>query len=67
MPNSRHLREPLVFSDIAMFSQAFKHPRLYLPFLGIVPAIAAPIIAGALIFLVIKYEPAITPFFMEWA
>ncbi len=53
------LREPLVFSDIAMFSQAFKHPRLYLPFLGIVPAITAPIIASALIFLVIKYEPAI--------
>lgn len=52
------LREPLVFSDIAMFSQAFKHPRLYLPFLGIVPAISAPIIAGLAIFAIFKYEPA---------
>ncbi len=53
------LREPLVFSDIAMFSQAFKHPRLYLPFLGLIPAIGAPIVAAIFIFLVIKYEPAV--------
>ncbi len=51
------LREPLVFSDIVMFSQAFKHPRLYLPFLGIVPAISAPVIAGLAIFAIFKYEP----------
>ncbi len=57
--NAKHktLREPLVVSDIAMFSQAFKHPRLYLPFLGIVPAIGAPLMAGVFIFFVIKYEP----------
>ncbi|MDR5883648.1 LTA synthase family protein [Caballeronia sp. LZ032] len=28
------LREPLVFSDVSLFSQVFSHPRLYLPFLG---------------------------------
>jgi len=28
------LREPLVFSDLSLFSQALSHPRLYLPFLG---------------------------------
>ncbi|OLL28743.1 capsular biosynthesis protein [Burkholderia sp. SRS-W-2-2016] len=28
------LREPLVFSDLSLFSQVFSHPRLYLPFLG---------------------------------
>ncbi len=52
------LREPLVFSDIAMFSQAFKHPRLYFPFLGLVPVIAAPIIIIALIIMVLSLEPA---------
>ncbi|MBN3852520.1 LTA synthase family protein [Paraburkholderia sp. Ac-20340] len=29
------LREPLVFSDLSLFSQVFTHPRLYLPFLGL--------------------------------
>jgi hypothetical protein len=29
------LREPLVFSDLSLFSQVFSHPRLYLPFLGL--------------------------------
>jgi hypothetical protein len=29
------LREPLVFSDLILFSQVFSHPRLYLPFLGV--------------------------------
>jgi hypothetical protein len=32
---NRALREPLVFSDFGIFSQAIKHPRLYLPFLGV--------------------------------
>jgi len=31
----RALREPFVFSDFGIFSQAIRHPRLYLPFLGI--------------------------------
>jgi hypothetical protein len=28
------LREPLVFTDLSLFSQVFSHPRLYLPFLS---------------------------------
>lgn len=28
------LREPFVFSDLSLFAQLFKHPRLYLPFLS---------------------------------
>ena len=28
------LREPIVFSDLSLFSQVFSHPRLYLPLLG---------------------------------
>lgn len=32
------LREPFVFTDFGLFSQALRHPRLYLPFLGVLPA-----------------------------
>lgn len=42
----RALREPLVFTDIALYSQAVKHPRLYLPFLGLGPAIAIPLVTA---------------------
>jgi hypothetical protein len=31
----RVLREPLVFADLGLFSQAFRHPRLYLPYFGL--------------------------------
>ena len=57
------LREPLVYSDIAMFSQAFKHPRLYFPFLGLMPVIIMPLIIIGLIIAVLYLEPAmaITP------
>jgi hypothetical protein len=44
------LREPFVFTDFGLFSQALTHPRLYLPFLGWVPAIA-----GGLAFIVALY------------
>ena len=37
----RVLREPLVFADLALFSQAFRHPRLYFPYLGWPRLIAA--------------------------
>jgi len=52
------LKEPIVFSDFAMFSQAFKHPRLYFPFLGLAPVIIAPIIIIGLIVTVLTLEPA---------
>jgi len=52
------LKEPMVFSDIAMFSQAFKHPRLYFPFLGWSPVILGPLIIIGLIVLVLSLEPA---------
>ncbi|MBI1285518.1 MAG: sulfatase-like hydrolase/transferase [Thiobacillus sp.] len=44
------LREPFVFSDFGLYSQALAHPRLYLPFLGLAPAIA-----GVLAFIVALY------------
>ncbi len=52
------LKEPMVFSDIAMFAQAFKHPRLYFPFLGLAPVVVAPLLIGGLIYAVLTFEPA---------
>ena len=52
------LREPMVFSDFSMFSQAFKHPRLYFPFLGLAPVIIMPLVIIGLIILVLTLEPA---------
>lgn len=37
----RALREPFLFSDFGIFSQTIKHPRLYLPFLGLGRALLA--------------------------
>lgn len=53
------LKEPMVFSDISMFSQAFKHPRLYFPFLGLIPVILMPLIIIGLIYTVLTLEPAL--------
>jgi hypothetical protein len=36
----RALREPFLFSDFGLFSQALRFPRLYLPFLGMARATA---------------------------
>jgi len=54
------LKEPLVFSDFAMFAQAFKHPRLYFGFLGLAPVIIASVIIIGLIISVLKLEPAMS-------
>lgn len=44
----RALREPFIFSDFGIFSQTIKHPRLYLPFLGLGRAcLIAVAVAGA--------------------
>jgi len=56
---NKALKEPMVFSDFAMFSQAFKHPRLYFPFLGLAPVVIAPIIIIVLIVTVLKLEQAL--------
>src|SRR6185503_11094053 len=35
---ARYLREPLVYADLALFSQALRFPRLYLPYFGLARA-----------------------------
>lgn len=42
------LREPMVVSDMVLFSQALRHPRLYIPFLGIGKTVLA-VLAGVLV------------------
>jgi hypothetical protein len=49
------LREPLVFTDLSLFSQVFSHPRLYLPFLG----------AGKIVALVGAISLAVAGFVVE--
>lgn len=49
------LREPLVFTDLSLFSQVFAHPRLYLPFLG----------AGKIVALIAGIAVAVAAFCIE--
>ncbi len=54
----RALREPLVAADLRLFTQALRHPRLYLPFLDPVAAGAGIIAAtGAIWFAVVLEAP----------
>lgn len=43
------LREPLVFTDLSLFSQLFRHPRMYLPFLSFANVVA--LCLGAALFM----------------
>lgn len=53
------LREPFVFSDFGLFSQALKHPRLYLPFLGAGPVLAGILGFGATLYLGVTLEDSL--------
>ncbi len=56
----RALREPFVFTDFGLFSQALRHPRLYLPFLGVGRAVAASVAFALAIYLGLRLEPGLT-------
>lgn len=56
----RALREPLIFSDVYLYIQVIRHPRLFLPFLNIPLTIGAILGGLALLSLAISLEPAIT-------
>jgi hypothetical protein len=55
----RALREPFVYTDFGLFSQALRHPRLYLPFLGVLPALAGAAAVTAALALGLLLEPAL--------
>ena len=54
------LREPFIYQDLEYFLDALKHPRLYLPFMGIWRALAALIAFVAAIYFGLMFEPSIT-------
>lgn len=67
------LREPFIVQDFEYFSDVFRHPRLYLPFLGVWRAVAAVLgFVGALV-AGISMEPSLltvqgsASFFSQWA
>lgn len=54
------LQEPFLFSDFGLFSQALRHPRLYLPFLGMGPAVAAAGAIALALYLGLTLEPPLS-------
>ena len=55
------LREPFLLADFRFFKALLRHPRLYLPFFGILPAIACVIAFVALCVFALRIEPPATP------
>lgn len=53
------LREPFVFQDFEYFTDALKHPRLYLPFLGWWRAVAAIVVACLAIWAGFSFESSL--------
>jgi len=53
------LREPFVFQDFDYFTDAIRHPRLYLPFFPWLYAVAAAVGYGAALWLGLVLEPAV--------
>lgn len=54
------LREPFVYPDFEYFSDALRHPRLYLPFFGIGQALAAGGGYGAALWAGLAFEDSVT-------
>lgn len=55
----RALREPFVYSDFGLFSQALRYPRLYLPFFGIGRSIMGVVIFVAGLDFGVTLEPTL--------
>jgi len=62
----RALREPLVYSDVELFSQALRHPRLYLPYLELVPGVLAILAFAAAVTAGVMLENAIAVRLPQW-
>jgi hypothetical protein len=54
------LREPFIFQDFEYFTDALKHPRLYLPFFGLGKALLAALGYGAALVAGLTFEPSLT-------
>ena len=53
------LREPFLLSDFRFFKALLRHPRLYLPFFGVLPAIACAIVFVIFCVIAIRIEPSL--------
>lgn len=53
------LREPFIFQDFEYFTDALRHPRLYLPFLGARKAMLAVAVFGLVLYSGMKMEPSL--------
>lgn len=62
----RALREPFVYQDFEYFTDVIKHPRLLLPYLGVIPALVVCAAFGAAIYLGVALEPGL-PARTGWA
>lgn len=54
------LREPFIFQDFEYFTDALKHPRLYLPFFGIARTVIATLSFVTALIIGLTLEPPIT-------
>jgi len=63
----RSLREPFVYPDFIFFTDALKHPRLYLPFLGWLPPLAAATGYGLALWAGLTFEATVDVGASAWA
>ena len=60
------LREPFIYQDFEYFWDALKHPRLYLPFLGMVRAVIAVAGFGLALYAGLTLEPSLRARMPVW-
>ena len=53
------LREPFLLSDFRFFKALLRHPRLYLPFFGVLPAISCALVFVVFCVVVIRMESSL--------
>ena len=53
------LREPFLLSDFRFFDALVHHPRLYLPFFGVLPAVGCAVIFAAFCVFALRIEPSL--------
>ena len=53
------LREPFLLSDFRFFGALLRHPRLYLPFFGVLPAVGCAVIFVGFCVFALRIEPSL--------
>ncbi|MCD0501742.1 LTA synthase family protein [Bordetella petrii] len=55
----KSLREPFVYADFEYFTDAIRHPRLYLPFLNVWSAVLPPLVFALACIAAFRYETSL--------